>query len=340
MKAKIFNSEIPFYELLNNDLSGGEIFTVKSEGLKMTEVEMGDYPEYSEFVDTDAFRDILRAEREKLRYGDSKTVRISSFNINKSKGVLEVGFHPSSYSVYKAFNAIKHYPPQIFYRDAGHGLFEEGTSDWLDTGITGNLIRANHCGTGLFIDCAGPGGVRVIVGMRPNREIIDTHRLFRTYSASGSIDLDDLTPFEGVLREAREEINFEADASQIELVSFGYDSQLGYFQFSFYHRSELSFEEIVAGAKGAKDANEYTSLDPVAFSAENIDRTVRDIAEAPWEPSALWTLVVLVARLILSDGAKKGEKSGVTAARIDDFRNKLEKEIKNRNYESNFKIFN
>lgn len=325
MKAKIFNSEIPFYELLNNDLSGGKIFTVNSKSLHMSEVKADDFPEYSEFVNSGSFRDIQRAEREKLKYGDSKTIRICSFNINKSEGVLEVGFHPSNYSVYKAF--------------IGHGLYEEGTSDWLDTGITGNLIRANHCGTGLFIDCAGPGGVRVIVGMRPNREIIDTHRLFRTYSASGSIDLEDKSPFEGVLREAREEINFMADASQIELVSFGYDAQLGYFQFSFYHRSELSFEEIVAGAKGAKDANEYTSLDSVTFSAENIDRTVRDIADAPWEPSALWTLVVLVARLILSDGAKKGEESGVTAARIDDFRNKLEKEIKNRNYESNFKIF-
>ena len=325
MKAKIFNSEIPFYELLNNDLSGGKIFTVNSKSLHMSEVKADDFPEYSEFVNSGSFRDIQRAEREKLKYGDSKTIRICSFNINKSEEVLEVGFHPSNYSVYKAF--------------IGHGLYEEGTSDWLDTGITGNLIRANHCGTGLFIDCAGPGGVRVIVGMRPNREIIDTHRLFRTYSASGSIDLEDKSPFEGVLREAREEINFMADASQIELVSFGYDAQLGYFQFSFYHRSELSFEEIVAGAKGAKDANEYTSLDSVTFSAENIDRTVRDIADAPWEPSALWTLVVLVARLILSDGAKKGEESGVTAARIDDFRNKLEKEIKNRNYESNFKIF-
>lgn len=339
MKAKIFNSEIPFYELLNNDLSGGGIVTVNSKGLHMSEVKDGNFPEYSEFVNSGAFRDIQRAEREKLKYGDSGTIRVCSFSLNKTKGVLEVEFHPSNYSVYKAFNAIKHYPPQIFFRDASHGLYEEGTSDWLDTGITGNLIRANHCGTGLFIDCAGPGGERVIVGMRPNSEIIDTHRLFRTYSASGSIDLEDKSPFEGVLREAREEINFLADASQIELVSFGYDAQLGYFQFSFYHRSELSFEEIVSEAKGAKDANEYTSLDSVTFSAENIDQTIRDIAEVPWEPSALWTLVVLVARLILSDGAKKGEESGVTAARIDDFRNKLEKEIKNRNYESNFKIF-
>jgi len=339
MKAKIFNSEIPFYELLNNDLSGGGIFIINSKGLYMSEIKVDSFPEYGEFINSDAFSDIQRAEREKLKYGDSGTIRVCSFNFNKTERVLEVGFHPSNYSVYKAFNSIKHYPPQIFFRDAGHGLYEEGTSDWLDTGITGNLIRANHCGTGLFIDCAGPGGERVLVGMRPNREIIDTHRLFRTYSASGSIDLDDKSPFEGVLREAREEINFTAAASQIELVSFGYDSQLGYFQFSFYHRSKLSFDEIVAGAKGAKDKNEYTSLDPVTFSAENIDRTVRDIAEAPWEPSALWTLVVLVARLILSDGAKKGEESGVTAARIDDFRNKLEKEIKNRNYESNFKIF-
>jgi len=325
MKAKIFNSEIPFYELLNNDLSGGGIVTVNSNGLHMSEIRADSFPEYSEFLNSDAFRDIQRAEREKLKYGDSGTIRVSSFSINKTEGVLEVGFHPSNYSVYKAFNT--------------HGLYEEGTSEWLDTGITGNLIRANHCGTGLFIDCAGPGGERVLVGMRPNREIIDTHRLFRTYSASGSLDLDDKSPFDGVLREAREEINFTADASQIELLSFGYDSQLGYFQFSFYHRSELSFDEIVAGAKGAKDANEYTSLDSVTFSAENINQTVRDIAEAPWEPSALYTLVILVTRLILSDGAKKGEESVVTAARIDDFRNKLEKEIINRNYESNFKIF-
>ena len=325
MKAKIFNSEIPFYELLNNDLSGGGIVTVNSNGLHMSEIRADSFPEYSEFLNSDAFRDIQRAEREKLKYGDSGTIRVSSFSINKTEGVLEVGFHPSNYSVYKAFNT--------------HGLYEEGTSEWLDTGITGNLIRANHCGTGLFIDGAGPGGERVLVGMRPNREIIDTHRLFRTYSASGSLDLDDKSPFDGVLREAREEINFTADASQIELLSFGYDSQLGYFQFSFYHRSELSFDEIVAGAKGAKDANEYTSLDSVTFSAENINQTVRDIAEAPWEPSALYTLVILVTRLILSDGAKKGEESVVTAARIDDFRNKLEKEIINRNYESNFKIF-
>ena len=132
MKAKIFNCEIPFYELLNNDLSGGKIFTVNSKSLHMSEVKADDFPEYSEFVNSGSFRDIQRAEREKLKYGDSKTIRICSFNINKSEGVLEVGFHPSNYSVYKAF--------------IGHGLYEEGTSDWLDTGITGNLIRANHCG--------------------------------------------------------------------------------------------------------------------------------------------------------------------------------------------------
>ena len=68
MKAKIFNSEIPFYELLNNDLSGGEILTVKSEGLHMSEVKADDFPEYSEFVNSGAFRDIQRSE---LKYGDS-----------------------------------------------------------------------------------------------------------------------------------------------------------------------------------------------------------------------------------------------------------------------------
>ena len=162
--------------------------------------------------------------------------------------------------------------------------------------------------------------------MRPNSKIIDTHRLFRTYSASGSIDLTDGSPFDAIMRETLEELNYSIVMANTELVSFGYDCQLGYFQFSFFHRSNLTFFEIVEMARGARDNNEYTSLDAITYSGTKAERALDEISEIPWEPSALYSLIILYSRIF-------------TYEKMDWFIEELENKLIAYNDENNYKIF-
>ncbi|MDX9782507.1 MAG: NUDIX hydrolase [Bacteroidales bacterium] len=323
-KAKVYLLEIPFYELFNYKFNTGISFKVLNKNsLFFERDENGEFTDYNNFINDPANKLIFDQEAKLLKFGDSDTVRITSFS--RTDDSLNVGFVPSKYSVYKGFNRL-----------IGYSKEDEGFLD----GVVGNRLLANHCGTGVFIDCRRGGTGRdsedrVLIGMRPNSNVIDTHRLFRTYSASGSSDLNDGSPFETIRREAEEEINFSLDVDKTELISFGYDSQLGYFQFSFYHKSEMDFSEIVAQAKFARDAFEYDSLDLITYSEKKLGRAVDEVAKIPWEPSALFTIILLFSRLISNDSRDIREYE----ARFTNFRRDLENEIIKNNNEKNFKIF-
>lgn len=323
-KAKVYIREIPFYELFNSTFNLGFSFKVLSkDSLFFQRDSDDDFADYLNFIDDPSNKLIFDEEAGLLKFGDSDTVRITSFS--KTDDELKVGFTPSKYSIYKGFNRLN-----------GSSKEDEGFS----SGAVGSRLLANHCGTGLFIDCRRGGTGRdsedrVLIGMRPNSDVIDTHRLFRTYSASGSSDLNDASPFETIRREAEEEINYSLDIDKTELLSFGYDTQLGYFQFSFYHKSEMDFNEIAAQAKFARDASEYDSLDLITFSEKKLGRAVDEIAKLPWEPSALYTLILLFSRLISNDSREIREFE----ERFTNFRRDLENEIIKNNYEKNFKIF-
>lgn len=323
-KAKVYFREIPFFEILNSTFDFGySLNTLSRESLLFHKERDIDFPNYINYINEPI--NALHFEREAglLKFGDSNTVRITSFS--KEENGLKVGYIPSKYSVYKGFAKLK-------------GLSEADAG--FINGIVGDRILANHCGAGIFINCRR-GGIgkdandRVLIGMRPNSEVIDTHRLFRTYSASGSSDLEDLSPFETIKREAEEEINFSLDIDKTELISFGYDSQLGYFQFSFYHQSEKEFGEIAGKAKYARDVFEYNSLDLITYSEKKLERAIEEIAETPWEPSALYSLILLYSRLILNDCRDIREYE----ERFANFRKDLEEEIIKKNDENHFKIF-
>lgn len=299
---KLHSKTIPFYPLFDSPLSleflceGGTSFL-----------------NYSSFINDHKNQDIFRREASCLKFGDSKTVRITSFDCEN--GALKVGYMPSNYSIYKGFSKIK----SSVVPDEG---FNEGK--------VGDRCLSNHCGTGLFIECRRGGShnpeERVLIGMRPNSEVIDTHRLFRTYSASGSIDFADANPFETIRRETIEELNYNLDLGNTELLSFGYDSQLGYFQFSFFYKSSLTYHEIVEMAGDARDKIEYLSLDAITFSETKPERALEEITEIPWEPSALYSLIFLYSRILPSE-------------KMDWLRQEIENKLMLNNYENNYNIF-
>ena len=302
-KFKLNNKHLPFYPLYDNP-----------ENLIYSQEDGSVYQDFNKFIATPENRGVFIDIADKLLFGDCDTIRITSFFF--SGGTLTVNYMPSRYSIYKGFSQINH--------GASHG---EG----LDVGRVGERLLSNHCGTGLFIDCKRGGegddaDDRVLIGMRPNSKIIDTHRLFRTYSASGSIDLTDGSPFDAIMRETLEELNYSIVMANTELVSFGYDCQLGYFQFSFFHRSNLTFFEIVEMARGARDNNEYTSLDAITYSGTKAERALDEISEIPWEPSALYSLIILYSRIF-------------TYEKMDWFIEELENKLIAYNDENNYKIF-
>jgi 8-oxo-dGTP pyrophosphatase MutT (NUDIX family) len=324
-RAKVYSEEIPFFELLNSKFdSEGIINRIKNRSLNFIPDSIDDFSGYLNFIEKPSNRILFDNQAKSLRFGDSKTVRITSFY--SANGILRVGYMPSRYSIYRGFSEI---------------IDKSVDYEGLDSGIVGNRLLANHCGAGVFIDCRRGGSGsdandRVLIGMRPNSEVIDTHRLFRTYSASGSADLSDSSPFETIKRETQEEINYYLDTDKTELISFGYDSQLGYFQFSFYHKSDLDFSDIANLAADARDSFEYDSLDLITFSDKELERAVVEIALLPWEPSALYSLIILFSGLI----AERSSDIGEYKLRVDNFRRDLECEIlKNNNNEKSFKIF-
>ena len=323
-KAKIHTREIPYFELLNPNFTFDCDFRrIDLKSLIFFQEPPEKYSGYLSFIGQQDVSRIFSSEAAKLRFGDGETVRITSFNFDGK--MLSVGYMPSRYSIYKGFQIIK---------NKADGA--EGLSD----GRVGERSLSNHCGAGIFINCkrGGEGAdadERVLIGMRPNPAIIDTHRLFRTYSASGSVDLSDRSPFETIKRETLEEINLNIDIQDIELISFGYDNQLGYFQFSFYYKTDMFFNEILNAAGEARDLFEYESLDLITYSVKDLDRAVSEIASVPWEPSALYTLVLLYKDLI----RRESGDNQLYQERINSLLTGLENEIINYSNEKEYKIF-
>ena len=275
-KVKVFREEIPFVELMSVEKNGilPEI-SLNHEKVIFEIDNAENYREYWSFITKERFVEIQKRAISALKYGDSDTKRLTYFSFDKERNKLRLGVHHTKYSIYKSFREV-----------VGQSHWEEG----LDIGWIGGRLLSNHCGTGIFIDCADSDFGRVLVEMTPNHDVIDTHRLCRTYSASGSLDWEDKSVFDGVLREASEEINFNPNPDKVELISFGYDTQLNYFQFSFYYRAEENWTEICEKAKKARDVNEYVKIDRIPYNIKYLDEAVNSIVSSPWEPSALYSI--------------------------------------------------
>jgi len=308
-KAKIFREEIPFVELMSVEKNGvlPEI-SLNYEKVIIEADNAENYREYWGFITKEHFLEIQRRAVLALKYGDSDTKRLTYFSFDSGRDMLRLGFHPTKYSVYKSFREV-----------TGQSHWGEG----LDTGWVGSRLLSNHCGTGIFIDCADNDYGRVLIEMTPNHDVIDTHRLCRTYSASGSLDWGDKSVFDGILRETREEINYNPSVEKVELISFGYDTQLNYFQFSFYYRAKENWKEIFEEAKRARDVNEYLKIDRIPYNINYLNEAVDSIVSVPWEPSALYSIMLLFARLI----RKEMHNDSAAEYKISEFRQKIEKRI-------------
>jgi SAM-dependent methyltransferase len=188
------------------------------------------------------------------------------------------------------------------------------------------LSLTNICGVGVFLLTSDN---KVIISRHsPHVEVCKN---VLSYSASGTIDwnrahddnpftgspaacrewLDFLHPFSQVTRECQEETYHVPTSANLRLFGFGIDTKRLYFQFSFFERTSLSSEEILANAVGARDRWEFSAkshaelkqpLNAVAF---DLERLVSLIKNDVWEPAAEAAMLSLCVREFGFDAVRR-----------------------------------
>jgi len=116
-----------------------------------------------------------------------------------------------------------------------------------------------------------------------------------TYSASGSMDWsEDVHPFVEAAREIFEEIGHRTSLDNTYLFGFGIDANNLVCQFSFFERTGLSSDVIIAKALMARDYHaEMRELAAIDFEPDAI---VNAIKSRIWEPAAAAGLLTLCAK--------------------------------------------
>ena len=159
-----------------------------------------------------------------------------------------------------------------------------------------------QCGVGIFIiseDC------RLLYSQASANVAVNPNLL--NYASSGSMNWDGaLThPFRDVIRECTEELRYGPTLERLRLFSFGLDLERGFYQFSFYERSDLSSEEILSGAYSAEDYSiEFTAIDSVPFTPDSIHALLK---ESCWDATAKANLLILASKYFGKDRLEQGD---------------------------------
>jgi hypothetical protein len=148
----------------------------------------------------------------------------------------------------------------------------------------------NICGVGLFVMSRDD---KIIVSKHSHS--VKVYQDTWTFSASGTMDWsDNVNPFTEAARECHEEIAHAVNLDNTYLYGFGLDAKKLYYQFSFYERSSVSSEVILAKALMARDYHaEMQELMAMPFELEAI---VDAIKNDNWEPAAAAGLLTLCAK--------------------------------------------
>ncbi|HEX8188401.1 MAG TPA: TIR domain-containing protein [Pyrinomonadaceae bacterium] len=168
--------------------------------------------------------------------------------------------------------------------------FRDKYAPRLDLHDLGHSALTNICGVGIFI-LTRDGKVIVSKHSRSVKVYGDTW----TYSASGTMDWgEDVHPFHEVARECFEEIGHRINLDNTYLFGFGIDAKKLYFQFSFFERTGLSSEEILAKARMARDY--HAEMEELQALPLELDAVVAAIKSRAWEPAAAAGLLTLCAK--------------------------------------------
>src|SRR5262249_22617276 len=116
-----------------------------------------------------------------------------------------------------------------------------------------------------------------------------------SYSASGTMDWGPRPhPFDEVVRECAEEINYRIDLDDLRLFAAGIDAKRLYFQVSFVERTAPSTEEGLGQAHHAPDF--HAEMEQLVALPFRLGPAVEWVTGRPWEPAAAAGLLTLCAK--------------------------------------------
>lgn len=149
----------------------------------------------------------------------------------------------------------------------------------------------NICGVGIFIITSDN---KLLISKASMNVAVNPGRVI--YTASGSMDWKgtETNPFLDVIRESFEEIGYEPDIEHLRLFSIGIDYETGYYQFSFYEKSNRTATEIIKNSKGARDYHaELQWLKAIPFNYKDV---LQSILDEKWDETAKANLITLIAK--------------------------------------------
>ncbi|MCH5264140.1 MAG: metallophosphoesterase [Lachnospiraceae bacterium] len=150
----------------------------------------------------------------------------------------------------------------------------------------------NICGVGIYIITCDN---KILISKSSSYVAVSPNQYI--YSASGSMNWkgSETNPFYDVIRECKEEIGYEPSIERLRLYSIGMDYEMGYYQFSFYERSNKKAEDIIKDVKMARDFQlEINSIIAIDFTCEKIMTFITE--NEPWDETAKANLIMLIVK--------------------------------------------
>ena len=157
-----------------------------------------------------------------------------------------------------------------------------------------------QCGVGLFLLTSDN---YLLYSQASPNVTVNPNQL--NYVSSGSMDWEDAqtNPFRDVIRECREELEYQLSEEHLCLYSFGLDLGRGFYQFSFFERSLLSRQEIIGNAMTAPDySKEFDGIRSIPFDLPNVCALLH---ESNWDETAKANLILLAAKEFGRDALEK-----------------------------------
>jgi TIR domain-containing protein/methyltransferase family protein len=168
--------------------------------------------------------------------------------------------------------------------------FRDKYAPRLDLNDLSNATLTNICGVGIFLITRDD---KIIVSRHSHS--VNVYSNTWTYSASGTMDWsDNIHPFTEMARECREELGHRIKLDNMYLFGFGVDAAKLYYQFSFFERTGLSAEDVIAKAIMARDY--YIEMQEVVAIPFELESVIEMLRTNPWEPAAAAGLLTLCAK--------------------------------------------
>jgi 2-polyprenyl-3-methyl-5-hydroxy-6-metoxy-1,4-benzoquinol methylase len=201
--------------------------------------------------------DFISFQKEQLEKDEVKC-RLVSYDFDSTMNTLHLSFSKVYYSdyllVYRTINKINNENPTDFRLK-----YIANPDMWK--------FLPNIAGVGIFLITADD---KIILTKRNNKVILNP--AMYGYSASGTMDWNGcLNPFKEIERECLEELNHKIDIKNTFLISFGFELNKLYYQFSFVEFTKLTSNQIIDNCKYAIDFNnENTEIISIPYLSDNI----------------------------------------------------------------------